>query len=111
MKDLLLSFPYLICRIYSRYLVLENVEIAIIPWEVSLYIDACACAGTHRRGPIVVKIDQDRDSARRVVTEVFCPSRWKFREKIHFCFISESGSGAPVSSGVPTSCANVIPCA
>src|SRR6267142_5077440 len=77
---------------------------------------SCACAGADEDADGVAsrrKLPRigipDTEPARRVVTEIFRASRWKFCEEIRLRFVSDSGSGVPVRSGVPTSRANVIP--
>jgi hypothetical protein len=81
----------------------------------SLSVEACACAcvdvdadvASRRRLPRIGM--PDTEPARRVPMEILRASRWKFCEEIRLRFDSESGSGVPERSGVPTSCAKVIP--
>jgi len=88
-------------------------EAGLVPASLSVAVDSCAGADaetdveSRRRLPRIGM--PDTEPARRVVMEIRRASRWKFWDEMRLRFVSESGSGVPVRSGVDTSGANVMP--
>ena len=78
----------------------------------SLSVDACVGADDEadvvlrRRLPRIGIWRPDKEPARRVIIEIRRASRWKFRDEMRLRFVSDSGSGVALRSGVPTSGAN-----